>query len=1281
MTIVRRRRILTAALITAFCLQTTIMNNASATDITGVTGTDGVYNINPTDIKDDTGFRQYTNFTLSEGDIANLIFKYGTENVSKFVNLVDNTININGIINTMRDGNFYNGHAVFVSPNGMVVGASGVLNVGALSVYTPSQYQYNNYLQNNYTGDISSLQHGSANVTINGKILSGGDINIIGQNVTVGSAGALISGINNTELLNSQSEADVLFNALVNSTGITAGDTISLVDGNIVITTENRDGGINIAGLVKNAGQGDITITNNGTGDLRILGTVENTDGNVTLTDRQADTIITGTIKNSGGTLSVTNNGGQLYLGSSSEISNDGELRLINRGEDGIILDGSISNDGVTLISSSAGETVINGQIENQNGSLTIVSNGTGLEISGDISNNDAIKITNTGDNGFIMSGTIENSGSTALTNWAGDFIIDGSIINESGKMNLSNAGTQMYLTENSIISNNGDLQIINSGKNGLILDGDIENTSTTNIWSVKGDLNINGTIANSSGKMTITNDGNALNIGEDALITNDASTVITNTGDGGLNYNGTFINSGSTIVDNQAGNLEINGTFVQNGSKIVVKNSGDALNINGYLNDDEELERGGIFANDADVTIFNTGDGGINIAGGTVTAAGDTEKTVSIVNKAGGLNLENAYLYNSNGSISLSNGGDGILYLDETTYIENNNGKLGIVNTSESGARIDAYIKNSGVTNITNRAGDLVTNATIENFDGKLEIVNNGNSLTIGGNALITNNDAIKIANTGDGGMTIAGNIENNGSTAVSNWAGDLVISGKIENQSGKMNITAGEDSNGIYLTKEGQLLNNDDELYIQNLGSEGMQLDGEINNNSSTVIYNLAGDMTINGLIQNDGELMISNAGSNLTIGEDAIVTNSADTTIKNTGLKGMDINGTIINENGVLNITNYSGALNMAETAKVINDTEINITNDSSSLVTLDGSIYSLEGGDINITNTGSTGGIVADENASVKTAGNVNLENSGTKGIKVRGNISAYDINIDNTDSLVVLGNVNAETDETAAANLNASNDVNINIENGSLLNAGTENTLIAAKGDLTIVVNNGKIGVETGTSGGGYTYGPDGTQVDTTKSINIDIEGLINAQTNDTNGTNGDYVINLASKGSDMNVDHIKADGRVILLTDLTSDGTTGSILNASTDETLANIEAKGLSLISSGTIGTEDSALTVNDTNYAYKSYYQALEDINLTSLDDEYNKADVTYIISNNGSINAEFTGLARVKDAYSGTGEINITNRTGTMNLVNEGSTENAGVTYYSLTDDTTAVDETAE
>ena len=1267
----KKKQLFATALVFSFLMQQSLFSEVLASDISGVVGNNGVFNINPSDIKGDMGFRKYENFTLSKGDVANLIFKYGKENVSQFVNLVDNTININGLVNTVRDGKFFNGNAIFVSPNGMIVGESGVLNVGSLSVYTPNQSTYNSYLKNNYTGDISKLEQGNANVVINGKVISNSDINILSKDTVIGVKGGLVAGGKNNQILTSNKATDILFNSLVNTDNVKAANSMAYENGNIVIKTSVADGGINIAGVVKNNENGNITIQNNGTKALDISGKVINTNGNVQIMDRQAGINISGDVSNNNGRLAINNNKNQLNITKDSTITNTkGELRLTNKGENGQIIDGNISNNGLTLISSNAGDTHIGGNIQNQNGTLTIVSNGTGLEISegSQISNNDKIRVTNTGKNGFKMYGDIKNNGSTALTNWSGDYIIDGSIVNENGKMNLSNASSQMHITENAKIANNGDLQIINAGDKGLTIDGDIQNSSTTNLWSVNGDMNINGTVTNSKGLLTVTNDGNALNVNKTANISNDASTVITNTGNGGLNYDGGYISSGSTIIDNKAGDANINGTLVQNGNKIVVKNSGDSLNFNSFTDEDNNQVTGTLTANNADVTVFNTGKGGTNISG-NIFVTGEDTNNISVVNQNGKLAMT-GIVQNENGNTNFANSGKEGIDFDETAIIKNNNGKLTISNSGENGAKIDAYMSNNGITNITNNKGNLVTNSTIENQNGKLEVVNNGDGMVIGGNALFTNNNDIKIANTGKNGMEIKGNIENQGSTAVSNWNGDMVISGKVENQNGKMNITSAKSSKGLHLTKEGQLLNNNDELFIQNSGVEGMILDGEVKNNSTTLISNNKGDLAINGLIQNKGDLTISNKGQNLSTGKDAIISNDGNTTVRNYSIGGLTLGGTFINQNGAINIDNRAGYLTMDKDAQIINrNADINITNSSGGAMNLNGSIYNLNGDDINLKNTSSRGGITLGENALVSTEGNVNMENYGMHGIKVQGQVKGNDINVGNKDSHVYLGNPNDLNTNDDTANLTATNDVNINIENGSLLNAGTNKTMIRTGKDLTINVNNGKIGVETGTSGGGYTYGPTGSQVDTTKSINIDTKGVINAHTLDSKKTNGDYVINMASKGSDMNIDHIYAAGRVILLTDKDANGKTGSILNAASDNSKANIEAKGLSLMSSDTIGTTKKPLTVNDTNYAYKSYYQAINDVNLKAQDDNYKKADVQYIISNNGNINAEFTGNARVKDTYAGGGTINVTNRTNKMNLVNKGTTPNTKDTYFEL------------
>ena len=78
-------RLSVAALLMAltFVMQQSLTTSVQATDITGITGNNGVFNIDPSGANAGIGFREYQNFTLSKGDIANLIFKYGTSDISK----------------------------------------------------------------------------------------------------------------------------------------------------------------------------------------------------------------------------------------------------------------------------------------------------------------------------------------------------------------------------------------------------------------------------------------------------------------------------------------------------------------------------------------------------------------------------------------------------------------------------------------------------------------------------------------------------------------------------------------------------------------------------------------------------------------------------------------------------------------------------------------------------------------------------------------------------------------------------------------------------------------------------------------------------------------------------------------------------------------------------------------------------------------------------------------------------------------------------------------------
>ena len=194
-------------------------------------------------------------------------------------------------------------------------------------------------------------------------------------------------------------------------------------------------------------------------------------------------------------------------------------------------------------------------------------------------------------------------------------------------------------------------------------------------------------------------------------------------------------------------------------------------------------------------------------------------------------------------------------------------------------------------------------------------------------------------------------------------------------------------------------------------------------------------------------------------------------------------------------------------------------------------------------------------------------------TATGGMNIKGKV---DINHANKTGSVQFTNKNSNMTIGHADNNNniSSNaDVNIDVTDGNLLNNGVDNTLIATTNgaDLNINVTNGAVGEEIGPNDGAYTgIGTDAR--DLTKSVNVSIDGKIKAIS--TKGTNKS-LINLASLNKNMNVDQIKADGRVILLADDSANkgGTAYDILNKSTDKTKPNVEGAGISIIASGNIG------------------------------------------------------------------------------------------------------------
>ena len=86
----------------------------------------------------DVGLNRFKTFEVGAGQIANLYFKTSatdTNHLNTLVNTVQEQISISGTVNGIKDGNV-GGNLYFLSPKGMVVGSSGVINAGALTVIT-----------------------------------------------------------------------------------------------------------------------------------------------------------------------------------------------------------------------------------------------------------------------------------------------------------------------------------------------------------------------------------------------------------------------------------------------------------------------------------------------------------------------------------------------------------------------------------------------------------------------------------------------------------------------------------------------------------------------------------------------------------------------------------------------------------------------------------------------------------------------------------------------------------------------------------------------------------------------------------------------------------------------------------------------------------------------------------------------------------------------------------------------------------------------------------------
>lgn len=842
-----KKTLIVAALIAGL----SVCSANAASNITGVTsGGSGTFNINPSQASGDVGFRYYDNFTLGQGDIANLIYQYqksggDLRDLNTFINLVGNKIDINGLVNTMRNGNFFNGHAVFISPKGMVVGASGVLNVGTLSVVTPTDDTFSKLKSDYHAGgenlksitNISTLRNGDHNVynyggnapvDIQGKILTRGvganekgiGVDIRGSQVNV--SGTIVNGYKGNNVFNTLDDANALFNQLVNTDGtIKAGsDMIADDAGRIVIKSgAGTSSGINIGGHIVNLGNKETAITNHGSNGLAINGTVV-TNGKLNVyNNNEASTLaLKGKLESVKDGVSVTSKG-SLDAQQGSLISAEKDIEIVNNhsntSTEGIGLlnfaGTAKSNGNIHVVNSGALGMNVSGTLGDANTKTVRIVNENGkLVFTGTANADRSVSIRNKGVDGMEVAGVAKANEGVYVENSAGNATLNGTLEAENVAIyNKAGAG-KLATGENSVINGSNMVAIKNAGDGGMELAGTITNEGEVAINNLAGHATVGGTI-NNIGNMGIINKGNGTGLTVNGKITNEGRLKLVNsTGADGLTVNGTVNNSmGNMYVYNDAGHTTINGTL----------NNTEAGNL--YV-----LSR-------ANATGITTG------ANSVISAeSGDLAIKHNGAGAKDGVGMDlNGTVKNDGGEIAINN------YTGDMkvagTITQEGNETIGIINraTSEDRAK-------------TSKGGGAMTvNATINGHD-------------------------INIKNNGSGDMTVNGEITHDGRLNVLANEGNLILGGKIHNTGKDMTYAAARangDGIDVKSTFEADSTNGGLILIKNITGKNGLRYDGKMTSNGQAEIYNKVGDMTVTGAI-NARPAVVLNKGDNLTVTDNA-------------------------------------------------------------------------------------------------------------------------------------------------------------------------------------------------------------------------------------------------------------------------------------------------------------------------------------------------------------------------------------------------------------------------
>lgn len=891
---------------------------------------------------------------------------------------------------------------------------------------------------------------------------------------------------------------DVFGNLTVDDGGA-VGDAVSAGSGGTVRLATNADLIVNSEVVTTNASidllaHNDVSFSNN----LTDNGNVSSTGGDITIT-ADADMTAGGAITQDDG-LSINAGDGEISIQAENDITlanvvttNTGANALFIQSDAGALLDGGetdvdlIANTGaaVTTIRTATGVGTPANPLETSLVTLDLVNSNSG-EIQ--LRETDALTLRNIEQNGAGIT-DIRSIGTLTADNGAGTG--NAVVSNGAGAIHLeaTGAGSDVQVNDG-ISSTTGNIELIASGAGG--------------------DVNVNGDVSTTGGNVTISA-ANAVTTtaGDDITTTGqndfDSGDVNITATTGAINVAGEIVTSSNGIGN--AGNIDIQADGT---ADITVTGDVSAIGVNDTNGGDVTVQtaNGSILITNIDVTsgadagdiqaiASSTGANADITLMGTLTASG--------TNSDGAVSLDAAseIIDGNDGSTLISTGDLSLTAGTNIGEIDNFVARTGnAIDAEVSGLLQDLSIDDAGGVMHLKIDGDLqaATGAIVPDADGAATLL-----LQTTGALDVGTNPGVLDLSTGDLVGLHAGTVLTLPDAGMDVGAG---ATGGTLRLSGGTDIVDPAGRELGKLTAQDLFFTSDSAGGATTINVDVDNLDVDLSGSSSStnLTINNDGDMNVDSIVTNGGDLLINNGNAlNIT----SIVTNDADVRINNSlVVGGGDISIDLINaETGdvILDTTANGGQLrdlngagtniiaaglatrtvNIPATDVVDQTLEVQVDTFAASADNLGVKIFD-QTGSLTIGTVDGLNGITvtnadADDIIEVVTVGELNAnQNVSSTGLAdiflaAQGSANGNNVNLDATiskdgtagDVHVIAGN---DITLTSKSQITAANDSNITLQAGVDINGpDSTGTFINGNADADILMSDGSlIATEAGT---------------------------------------------------------------------------------------------------------------------------------------------------------------------------------------------------------------------